>query len=90
MVTSVRGPVSTAAASSPTPTQHARPGRDARAQVLEQAALPDVGHGRGTVEGGARAGVAHREECNEKRPPAGAVWMGDLNLVTRWESCAPL
>ena len=27
---------------------------------------------------------------NVKRPPAFAVWKGDLNLVTRWEPCTPL
>jgi len=35
---------------------------------------------------------ARRISCHrhEKRPPAFAVWKGDLNLVTRWESCALL
>ncbi len=30
------------------------------------------------------------DSLKRKKSPAGAVWMSDLNLVTRWESCAPL
>ena len=61
VVTRVRGPVSTAAASSPTPDHHAGADGDPRAEVAQQAPLADLGHGGAAVQRLGAAGLAHRE-----------------------------
>src|SRR6185436_11547396 len=63
------------------------PARDARADVAEERLLAEPAHRR---VGREHAATVPRTTVNEKRPPAFAVWRGDLNLVTRWGPCAPL
>ena len=86
-MTRVSGPVSTAAASSPTPTTTPGPRGMRRRRCAEQRPLAHLGR-RASRRAITRR--APRTGMNKKRPPAVAVWTGDLNLVTRWEPCAPL